>query len=328
MSIFSYEQTFKDIQQGKESIALICLKCKHNMAVTNYSSFGCQNCQTRYTFESYQLQFNSMFMSLLLNNGGASTVAGGGPTTTTATPQQTAKIETAPTNKPIEPIVDPFETMFDEVYGDSLTQIKNVLKTSLKSKRNIHVLLNSPPGQSKTIMLQCIKKVYPEAEYLDGSMLTKAGLGGFLVKSPKLNMLLLDELDKLEKDQQMILLNLMATGILRIEKHNKSIDMHFPNLQVIATCNDTKVIYPAVRDRFLILTQDKYTKDEYVFIGDKILKKKYKFSDEITQYMLVESYDKLSDTSIRQLQILAGLVEPKQTKENVDYFIDVVNNLS
>lgn len=325
MSIFSYEQTLNDIKEGATSIPLICLKCKKNMAVTNYSQFGCQNCQARYTFESYQLQFNSMFMSLLLS-GGASTTPVTESTkqettvqTTSNNPVSTSKIET--------PHIT-FENMFDEIYGESLGPIKSVLTTTLQSKRNLHVLLDSPPGQSKTIFLLCIGKMFPDSEYLDCSMLTKAGLGGYLAKHPKTKLLRLDEIDKMEKDQQMILLNLMATGILRIEKHNKSIDMHFPGLQVIATCNEKTKLYPALLDRFLVLTQDKYTKDEYCHIGTKILEKKYKFTPELTKYMVEKSYDELADTSIRQLQILAGLVEPKQTKENVDHFIGIVNNLS
>lgn len=318
MSIFSYEQTFKDIQQGKESIALICLKCKHNMAVTNYSSFGCQNCQTRYTFESYQLQFNSMFMSLLLN-GSSSVGAGASQQQTTGPTQQTPKVETPPTTK--EPETTSLSNMFDEIY--SFEDIKRLIKIVLQSDRSLHCLITGPPGQGKTVFLDCVKALYPdESEYLDSTMLTKAGLGAYLQKSPKLKILLLDELDKLPTDQQMILLNLLQKQVLRIEKHNKSIDMKFPNLKVIATGNDVEKIYYAVRDRFKHIHMDTYTKDEFYFIADKILSKKYKFKAEFVKVMIDQAYEQIQNLSMRGLEQIAQALEVEgQTIENLKYHI-------
>ena len=328
MSIFNYDQTLQDIKEGKTSLSLFCLACTKQMAVTNYQSFGCQHCQAHYTFESYNLQFCSKFMKILIDGVKGS---GGAETPKTVTVNQTVN-QSPPTTFLPEKTTIPqqqekpeitLENMFDHVY--SFDDIKRLIRIVLKSERGLHCLITGPPGQGKTVFLDAVKALYPEeSEYLDSTMLSKAGLGSFLKKNPKLKILLLDELDKLPNDQQMILLNLLQKGLLRIEKFNKSTEMKFKDLKVIATGNDVEKIYYAVRNRFQHIHMDTYAKDEFYFIAQRILTKKYKFKSDFSKAMIDKFYDSIQNPSIRGIEQIAQALEVEgQTIENLDYHINM-----
>jgi energy-coupling factor transporter ATP-binding protein EcfA2 len=323
MSIFSTTFDPKTgIKQDANIISLICFDCQKSFFTTTFKEFRCQHCETYYNLEQYQVRFMSLLSSVIFQGRQQKT----DPVVVTEATSAPPPIEPPDKPKaPTPPEPDPIDNMFNDVYGESSEEIKTVLKSALRSDRNIHVLIGGPPGQGKTVFLQCIKKVFPDAEYIDATMLTKSGLAAFLEKNRTKTKLLIDELDKLDPENEKVLLNLMATGILRVVKHGKDINLHFPKLQIIATGNEIHKIYNAIRDRFLVLTQPLYSKDEFYFIADKILTGKFKFSKDFAAYCIDQVYNKLQNPTIRQLQILAGLVEPKQTKEYVDKFITIVN---
>lgn len=327
MSIFSYEQTFKEIQDGAQSIPLICLKCKHNMAVTNYQSFGCQQCQTRYTFESYQLQFNSMFMSLLLNNGvgGASTQT---QTSTTLTTETKPLEVTTPDNIPRKPpVIDrPPISMkeFEHIY--SFGDIKQIFIDAVNNPDPTHICLLSGPGQGKTVFIKAVAKYYgSKGKFVSGQSLTKSGITDLLIENPHLEAIFIDEIDKSDEKNQMPLLGVMSDQQINELKYQRDRSAKL-NIRVFATCNDFDKLYPALIDRFFFVHMEKYTKEQFYEIASMILATRYKdkFSTELQVYMLDTFYNSMKKVSMRDLvDKVAKLSKP--TKESIDFYINTIN---
>ncbi|MCD6237698.1 MAG: hypothetical protein J7K13_07115, partial [Thermoplasmata archaeon] len=100
--------------------------------------------------------------------------------------------------------------------------IKELFKKSLKSNKPVHVLLVGSPGTAKTLFLLEIEKL-PGAYRIIGSGATKVGLGEALLEV-KPRYLIIDEIDKMKREDLSILLSLMEEGRIKIDKHGVHID--------------------------------------------------------------------------------------------------------
>jgi replication-associated recombination protein RarA len=101
------------------------------------------------------------------------------------------------------------------------------------------ILLSGPPASAKTLFLQCLMKLH-NSYFIDCSNATKSGLVDYIFDN-KPRRLLLDELDKLSRNDQTFLLNLMETGIVSETKHNKIRSMEIKT-SVFATSNNVEKI--------------------------------------------------------------------------------------
>jgi hypothetical protein len=106
---------------------------------------------------------------------------------------------------------------------EGMDDIKYVLEQSIRRQhdtrvtgqdRRIHVLLVGPPGVSKSLLLLEAEKEIPEDRrvFVLGSQVSKAGLRERLLSNPDVDFVLIDELDKMGKEDYDVLLSLMAEG--------------------------------------------------------------------------------------------------------------------
>ena len=125
--------------------------------------------------------------------------------------------------------------LFGNIYG--YDDVKRLFRMALESNHRCHVLLTGPPASAKTLFLQSLKKL-KASHFIDCSNATKSGVVDYVFdKRPKY--LLLDELDKLPKEDQTFLLNLMETGIVSETKYNKTRKMELKT-SVFATSNNVE----------------------------------------------------------------------------------------
>ena len=100
---------------------------------------------------------------------------------------------------------------FENIVGHS--DIKLIFNKAILSDRPIHILLVGKPGSAKSMFLTEILHSIKDSYFIVGSNSTKAGLVNQLFeKEPKY--LLIDELDKMNGNDQVSLLHLMETGII------------------------------------------------------------------------------------------------------------------
>jgi replication-associated recombination protein RarA len=83
------------------------------------------------------------------------------------------------------------------------------------SKYTNSVLLTGPPASSKTVfILELLDYSKVKAYFVDGTTESGMGIVDYLFDHTDLKFLLIDEIDKLSKKDQKLLLNVMETGIL------------------------------------------------------------------------------------------------------------------
>ena len=143
--------------------------------------------------------------------------------------------------------------------------IKIILNKAILSKKPAHILLVGKPGSAKTMFLTEIMSHIKESYFIVGSNTSKAGLVNQLFeRRPKF--LLIDELDKMGKYDQVSLLHLMETGIISETKIKKTRQTELTSW-VFATSNDCQRIIEPLLSRFLILNIPEYTLGEFIHIS-------------------------------------------------------------
>ncbi len=152
---------------------------------------------------------------------------------------------------------------FENILGND--DIKLILNRAILSERPVHILLIGRPGCAKTMFLIEMMRRLKNSYFIVGSNTTKAGLVNQLFeKEPKY--LLIDELDKMSKNDQVSLLHLMETGIISETKVKKTREMRLTSW-VFATCNNTNKIIEPLLSRFVVLGVPKHSFEEFVRIA-------------------------------------------------------------
>ena len=206
------------------------------------------------------------------------------------------------------------DDIFDIIIGHD--KIKKLFLMSIKSEKPTHILLIGPPACAKTLFLLEVSRL-PGAFYVLGGSTTKVGLIDQLFQlQPRF--VLIDELDKMEKDDLVALLSLMETGIVKEVKHGKTREIRLP-AKVYAACNETKGLPPELLSRFHFKINLKpYTREEFIKVSTMTLVKREGTDKELAEYIS----KKLSQFSL-DVRDSIGVARMAKTKEDVDFLIDL-----
>jgi Holliday junction DNA helicase RuvB len=191
---------------------------------------------------------------------------------------------------------------FDTIVGHN--DIKLILNKAILSERPIHVLLLGKPGSAKTMFLTEIMKRLKDCYFTVGSNTTKAGLVNQLFENePKY--LLIDELDKMNGNDQVSLLHLMETGIISETKVKKTRQLELTSW-VFATANSSERIIQPLLSRFLVLQVPEYTFEEFSEIA--ITRLRNENVDRLLAFTIAEKvWHDLGSKDIRDVVKLARL---------------------
>jgi Holliday junction resolvasome RuvABC ATP-dependent DNA helicase subunit len=147
-----------------------------------------------------------------------------------------------------------YQQIFNNVIG--YDDIKLLLYKMITSKYTNSVLLTGSSASSKTVfILELLAQFKGKAYFVDGTTASGMGIIDYLFDHTDLKFLLIDEIDKLSKKDQKVLLNVMETGILSDLKAKRSKSARQTNihLSIYATSNDTSNILIPLLSRFIKL---------------------------------------------------------------------------
>jgi MoxR-like ATPase len=170
------------------------------------------------------------------------------------------------------------EAIFQDIEG--YDDIKKLTMRCIVSSEPTHVILDGPPASGKTIFLLSMQKELDNAYFVDCSNATGPGMVDYLF-SHDVKYLLLDEVEKMSKRDQNVLLNLMETGILMCTKAKKTYEKKM-NVSIFATTNDTDSLSKPLRSRLLEFSLPEYTFEEFDRLSVKLLAKRYGHSPELS----------------------------------------------
>jgi Holliday junction DNA helicase RuvB len=174
---------------------------------------------------------------------------------------------------------------FDDIIG--YDDLKELLTKCLVVKDSCNVLLSGPPASSKTIFLLSIQKEVSNVCFIDATNTSGPGLVDYLFGHPDTQVICIDEIDKLKKNDQTALLNLLENGILSSTKVKKTRSIRLKGVKVFATSNDVGRLVEPLRSRFLKFELPEYTWESFLEITQKLLHKRYGL-DEVTSARVAE----------------------------------------
>lgn len=105
----------------------------------------------------------------------------------------------------------------------------------------------------------------------------------YLFEHPDTQVICIDEIDKLKKNDQTALLNLLENGILSSTKVRKTRSIRLKGVKVFATSNDVGRLVEPLRSRFLKFALPEYTWESFLAITQKLLPQRYGL-DEANNY--------------------------------------------
>lgn len=178
---------------------------------------------------------------------------------------------------------------------------------AIVSRESISILLCGPPASSKTVFLMEMMKGLDNTCYIDCTNTTGAGLVDRLFNSD-LQYLLLDEVEKMTKKDQNVLLNVIETGMLIETKVSKTRSKHMKNLKVFATTNNVDALSQPLRSRFMEFHLPEYTYDQFREIARRLLDKRLGHSSQIADEIAAAVGNELSSKDIRNVLAIAKLV--------------------
>jgi Holliday junction DNA helicase RuvB len=178
---------------------------------------------------------------------------------------------------------------------------------AIVSRESISVLLCGPPASSKTVFLMEMMKGLDNTCYIDCTNTTGAGLVDKLFNNT-ISYLLLDEIEKMSKKDQNVLLNVIETGMLIETKVSKTRSKQMKNLKVFATTNNVDALSPPLRSRFMEFHLPEYTFDQFSEITRKLLNKRLGHSNQVADEIAVAVWNELSSKDIRNVLAIAKLV--------------------
>ena len=120
--------------------------------------------------------------------------------------------------------------------------------------------------------------------------------------------LLLDEVEKMSKSDQNVLLNVLETGILTSTKVKKTGSKRM-DISVYATTNDIDVISKPFRSRFVELSLQEYNFDEFCGIAVKLTEQRDGHDREIAMKIADTVWNKLNSRDVRDIIQISRLAE-------------------
>ena len=160
------------------------------------------------------------------------------------------------------------DNIFRDIIGHD--DVKELLRACLLAEKPVHVLLAGPPALAKSLFLWDIERAAGErAIWLVGSATSKAGLWD-IISERQPQILLIDELDKMNAADTAALLSVMEGGRLVRAKRGRELNLH-NQLTVVAASNRLSKLSPELKSRFAIRTLSAYSRNDFLIVVRGVL---------------------------------------------------------
>ena len=200
--------------------------------------------------------------------------------------------------------------LFDSIVGHE--EVKYWVHKSLTSPRPVHILLVGPPATAKSMFLEALGSL-PGSQYALGGSSSRAGIADFLVNF-RPRYLVLDEIDKMNREDFSVLLSLMQSGVVaRLKKGMRETD-HMTTW-VFAGCNKRGRLPPELLSRFVDFDFILYTREEFVEVAVSVITKQLGKDENLARYIAERVSRRTRD--VRQAIHVGELCD---TREEVDRF--------
>lgn len=211
----------------------------------------------------------------------------------------------------------PEEKFFSNIVG--YADIKRLFFKAVISKNPINILLTGPPSCSKTAFLLDLLEGLNKVFFVDGAGVSGAGMIDHLFNTDT-KYLLIDEIDKIKKNDQAALLNVMETGILSETKLKGKSRHKRMNLWVFATSNDIERLSNPLKSRFIELHLNEYSFEEFLEITRRLLKKRFGLDRHCSEAIAYSVWNRMESKDIRDVINIGKLTK---SSDDIDWLINI-----
>ncbi len=218
-------------------------------------------------------------------------------------------------NQKISLPADLFEVI--EGYSD----VKMLVRQVVEGEKPVHVLFTGIPSSAKTMFL--LELARTGAPYILGSQSTKAGIADLLFDTEP-QILLVDEIDRINAKDIAILLSLTQTGIVSETKFGKRREIKLTT-KVFAASNSLKMA-PELISRFFVLQFRPYNKADFLMVATNLLRKRENVEGDLATYIAERVWalpQRFADP--RQAVRVARLAK---TREEVERVLEIMTRYS
>ena len=173
------------------------------------------------------------------------------------------------------------------------------------ARKPVHILLVGPPASAKSLFLLQLERL-PGAFMTLGGTTSKAGLAEVLLEAQPA-ILLIDELDKMDREDFSVLLSLCETGRVSVTKYRRRQAATLAATRVFAAANSDEKIPREVLSRFLKFRLQPYTREEFVEVVTRLLPAAEDASPELAAYIAAKLAARLDVADVRDAIRLARL---------------------
>jgi MoxR-like ATPase len=156
--------------------------------------------------------------------------------------------------------------------------------------------------------------------FVDGANSSGAGMIDYLFEYPETEILLIDELDKINKRDQASLLNLLETGILSSTKDRKTRHQKM-QIKVFATSNDATKISRPLRSRMLEFHLKAYSYEEFLDISKELLSERCNHGSELSELIAHSVWNIMKSKDIRDVLAIGKLAS---SVEDVHFIVQTM----
>jgi replication-associated recombination protein RarA len=196
--------------------------------------------------------------------------------------------------------------LFSEIrlYGD----LKQLLNKILLSNESVYCVLVGPPASGKTMFLLSIQKNMKDVFFIDATNASGPGIVDKLFAYPQTKIILVDEIEKMTKRDQNMLLNLLETGMLISTKVRKTQEMKFEGIKLFATSNDIEQLSKPLRSRLMEFHLPEYDFDEFGEIVVRLAADRYQLGRELACKIAYTVWHDMGTKDVRDALQLMKLV--------------------
>src|SRR5919198_1782962 len=207
--------------------------------------------------------------------------------------------------------------VFSRIEG--LDDIKEMMLRALESSERAHTLLMGPTASAKSLFVLEIEKLIRSKVYFaEGAATTKAGLQKFIEENQHKEIIIIDEIDKMQMQHQEGLLTMMERGEFTSTKVRNTQTVK-ANVVIFATSNSTERLSKPLLSRFSVFEIPEYTYEEFEAIAVRIIKK----LPQNTVIQIASSIWKMGSRDIRDVLKIAKLCNPSDGEEDITRLISI-----
>lgn len=192
--------------------------------------------------------------------------------------------------------------VFDDVMG--YEDVKWLIKRGMTTDDITNFLLVGPPGSAKSVFLMCIKEL-EGGHYLFGPDISSSGFNEFMFENVP-RYICIDEMDDMDSQEQKSLSSYTETGIVSETKYKKDREMK-TNAKTFAAANRKREILDHIRDRFVTLEFDPYTRQEYIDVCEHVLPRKEDKGKEESRKIAEALWERYDEGDVRRAIAVARL---------------------